>query len=113
MEIKTAKITSTKLGYEDHGILTFMIYVETDYYSVGIGGYALDRKDRKDATVYNRKTGELIAHILNTVEVENWEDLKGKYIRFKDMGHNQTIYEIGNIIKDKWFNMKEFFGGED
>ena len=28
MEIRNAKITSTMLGREDHGILTFMVFVE-------------------------------------------------------------------------------------
>ena len=27
-EIKNAKITSTQLGREDHGLMTFMIFVE-------------------------------------------------------------------------------------
>ena len=37
MEIKNACIIGTKLGREDHGILTFSIFVETDCYNVGIG----------------------------------------------------------------------------
>ena len=89
-----------------------MLYVDTNSYSVGIGGYALDYT-KGNVIKYNKKTGELIANILNTVGVNNWEDLKGKYIRFKDNGHNQIIYEIGNIIEDKWFNIKEFFEGEN
>lgn len=41
MEIKNAKITKTMLGREDHGIMTFMIFVHTDMYDVGVGGYAI------------------------------------------------------------------------
>ena len=42
MEIKNAKISSTMLGREDHGIMTFMIYIDGCVFSCGIGGYCLD-----------------------------------------------------------------------
>ena len=39
MEIRNAKITGTMLGREDHGIMTFMVYVDiSDSGSCGIGG---------------------------------------------------------------------------
>lgn len=47
MEIRNAKITGTKLGREDHGIMTFMIFVEFCGCACGIGGYALDEYDRE------------------------------------------------------------------
>lgn len=37
MEIKNAKISSTMLGREDHGIMTFMIYIDACGFSCGIG----------------------------------------------------------------------------
>ena len=110
MEIKNAKITGTKLGREDHGIFTFMIWVETDTFSTGIGGFGLDYFNKDDSKrVYEVKGLEAISSILDVVGVENWEDLIGKYIRIKYEGRNQPIYEIGNLIKDRWFNLKEFF----
>ena len=36
-------------------------------------------------------------------------DLKNKYIRVKSDGWGGTVTCIGNIIKDKWFNLKDFF----
>ena len=50
-----------------------------------------------------------IMKIMNTVGVEHWEDLKGKYVRCKTSGWGGTIDEIGNLIEDKWFNIREFF----
>lgn len=110
MEIKNAKITSTMLGREDHGIMTFMIWVELDSYTCGVGGYALDMYDRAaEKRVFTAKGLEAISKILEVVDVDEWEKLPGKYIRIKDNGWGSTIDEIGHLIKDKWFNLREFF----
>lgn len=115
MEIKNAKITSTMLGREDHGIMTFMIFVDISCHggSCGIGGYALDQYDSTLRTrVYSPKSMEIISKILEVVGVDSWEDLKGKYIRVKDEGWCSTINEIGNLMDDKWFNFRDFFSEE-
>lgn len=39
MKIKNAKISSTMLGREGHGIMTFMIYIDGDSFTCGVGGY--------------------------------------------------------------------------
>ena len=110
MEIRNAKITSTKLGREDHGIMTFMIFIECCGGGCGVGGYALDAYDKETKTrVYSPKSMEIVSKILNVVGVESWEDLPGKYIRFKDNGWGCTVDEIGNVIEDKWLNLREFF----
>lgn len=49
---------------------------------------------------------------MNVVGVKNWEDLKGKYIRIQTNGWGSTIDTIGNLMEDKWFNIKEFFGAD-
>ena len=54
MEVKNAKIVSTTLGKEDHGIMTFYI----------------------------------------TIEGHGW---------------GSTIDEIGNLIDEQWFNLRDFF----
>ena len=111
MEIKNAKITSTMLGREDHGIMTFMIFVEMDPCTCGVGGYALDMYDRAtEKRVFTAKGLEAISKILEVAGVDEWEQLPGKYIRVKDSGGwGSTIDEIGHLIKDKWFNLREFF----
>lgn len=110
MEIRNGKITSTKLGREDHGIMTFMIYVEFYGEGCGFGGYALDMWDKaSNKRVFTVKGMEAISEILDVVGVDYWEELPGKYIRVKDNGWGSTLDEIGNLMEEKWFNIREFF----
>lgn len=109
-EIKNAQITGTMLGREDHGIFTFMIYVKCEGWSCGVGGYALDYYNKElGERVYFAKSLEAVSKILDVVGVDKWEDLNGKYIRLKDNGWGSTVDEIGNLMEDKWFNLREFF----
>ena len=108
--IKNAKIRSTMLGREDHGIMTFMIYIDANGFSCGIGGYSLDEFDSTTKTrVFRAESMEAISKILEVVGVDKWEDLPGKYIRFEDNGLGSTVNKIGNIIDDKWFDMESYF----
>ncbi len=110
MEIRNAKITSTMLGREDHGIMTFMIFVEFGGCGCGVGGYALDGYDKvMDKRVFRAESMEAISKMLDVVGVDEWEKLPGTYIRIKDNGWGSTIDEIGNLMEDKWFNLREFF----
>lgn len=110
MEIRNAKITDTMLGREDHGILTFYIHIHFLGGTCGIGGYALDEYDKEAGyRVFKAASMEAISEILYTVGVDSWEDLPGKYIRFKDNGWGSSIDEIGNIVEEKWFNIRQFF----
>lgn len=114
MEIRNAKITSTMFGREDHGILTFMVFVEFGCSGCGIGGYAIDQYDRgTEKRVFSAKGLEAISKILEIVGVDKWEDLPNKYIRIKDNGWGSTIDEIGNLMEDKWFNIREFFANNN
>lgn len=108
--ISNARIRSTMLGREDHGIMTFMIYIDACNFSCGVGGFGLDKYDDNIKTrIFRAESMEAISKILDVVGVDKWEDLPGKYIRFEDNGWGSTITKIGNIINDKWFNMREFF----
>lgn len=110
MKINNAKIVGTRLGRQDHGILTFTVFIESEMFSCGVGGYALDEYGGKPGKrKYSAKGIEAISKILDTVGVDKWEDLLGKYIRFEDNGWGSTITKIGNIIEDKWFDLEEFF----
>lgn len=111
MKIKNAKIRSTMLGREDHGIMTFMIFIDADGFGCGIGGYSLDEFNSATQTrVFQAKYMEVISKILEVVGVDEWEDLPGKYIRFEDNGLGSTVTKIGNIIEEKWLDLEEFFG---
>ncbi len=108
--IKNARIQSTMLGREDHGVMTFMIYIDACDFSCGIGGFCLDEySDDIKARIFRAESMEVISEILDVVGVDKWEDLPGKYIRFEDNGRGSPITKIGNIINDKWFDMKGFF----
>lgn len=111
MMLKNARIKSTMLGREDHGIMTFMIYIEFDKGTTcGLGGWALDEYNPTTKTrLFKIESMELLSKILDVVGVERWEDLPGKYIRFEDRGWGSTIDKIGNIIEDKWLDLREFF----
>lgn len=111
MTIKNAQIEYTKLGREDHGIMTFIIGIKFDSCChVGIGLYALDGYDKETKTrVFTAKSMEAVSKVLEVVGVDYWEDLPGKYIRIKDRGWGKTVDEIGNLMEDKWFNLREFF----
>lgn len=109
-EIRNAKITDTMLGREDHGIMTFMLYLEWGASVCGYGGYAIDQYDREeDKRVFSASGLEAISKILEVVGVKTWEELKGKYIRIEDNGWGETIDKIGNLMEEKWFNIREFF----
>ncbi len=109
MEIKNAKITSTMLGIEDHGIMTFFLNLDYGGSSQGAGGYSLDEYSKEQDRRIGGSSGcELIRSILEIVGVETWEDLPGKHIRARaDRG---KVYTIGNVLKDEWLDFGDFFG---
>lgn len=77
-------IRSTRLGYQDHGILTADLNVEWAGGGVSVGGFVLDKPRDRDASDYTREGTayglDQIIRILETVGVERWEDLKGQQI---------------------------------
>lgn len=111
--IRNAKITETKLGREDHGILTFYLAIEWGGAACCVGGYCLDYYDREtEKRIYSAKGLEAIANVLETVGVDNWEDLPGKLIRIYEQGRGEPIKRIGNIMEEKWFDFGAFFKSE-
>ena len=107
--IENAKITDVSISMADHGCLTFTIYVQGAVYACGFGGYAIGH-GYLGADYWDGNGAGLVAmmKIMDVVEVEKWEHLKGKLVRVKynSSGH---ITEIGNIIANKWFNIADFF----
>lgn len=101
-----AKITDTFLGFEDHGIFTFCLYLYYDHCHQGYGHYSLEESGK--GYPY---TTEVIMEILKVVGVTKWEDLKGKLIRIRvsGAGCETKIEAIGNILEDEWFNFEKFY----
>ena len=109
-EILNVKITSVTISMRDHGCLTFGVTVEGAGFGCTIGGYAIGH-GYLGAEQFDATDAGLVAimKIMDTVGVERWEDLKGQYARIKTEGWGSRITCIGNILKNKWFDLKEFF----
>lgn len=86
MHKEIAKITSTALGYEDHGILSSMLFVDYGGGTCqGIGGYSLDEPTHDaDGKFLGRRGSaygcEFIARTLKACGVDSWEKIKGRTI---------------------------------
>lgn len=111
METVNAKITKATLFIEDHGILTFYVFLEWLGGGQGLGGYALDQYDRDQK---KRSIGHgpgLIAmrRIMETVGVTAWDKLDGQLCRVQHDGWGSSRAPIiGHILDDKWFDLKKF-----
>jgi hypothetical protein len=76
-----AKVTSTMLGYEDHGILT--AYLQLDFGGSGqaAGGYGFDEYDREnDRRVAGACGMEFVAGVIRACGVDRWEKVAGRTV---------------------------------
>jgi len=107
--IRNVKITDTRLTMRENGCLAFHIYFEGQC-SGGFGGYVLGH-GYLGADHFDADGSGLVAmmKIMDVVGVEDWEALPGKYLRIVDPGLGGVTTKIGNIIKDKWFDIDAFF----
>lgn len=112
-EIINMKIRNTSLTMADHGVLTFYISLEGDGHGLIYGGYIIGNGYLGAKEFHGSVNGiEALMRIMDTVGVERWEDLSGKYVRVVRDGWGSTISKIGNIIEDKWFDAEEFFSDD-
>lgn len=107
--IVNGKIIKTELGTKDIPVFTCSLWIEMESGVCSFGGYALD--------TYNKEKGErvgtaigfsAIMKLMEVLEVGNWEDLKGTYVRCK-INADTSISHIGHLMKDKWFSFGVFF----
>lgn len=109
-EILNAKITNVSITMADHGCLTFWVTLDGGGWGVSVGGYCIGHgylgAENFDSTGLGL---EAMMRIMDTVGVSRWEDLKGQYVRAEVEGLGGTVTKIGNILKDKWFDVDEFF----
>ena len=110
-EIINMQIKNVTLTMADHGCLTFFLTLEGGGYGVNVGGYCIGHGflGSKDFRVDNGAGLVAIMNIMNVIGVERWEDLKGHYCRIESESWGSTIHKIGNILEDKWFDLKDFF----
>lgn len=103
-----ARIDSTMLGIEDHGVMTCFLHLRSGASGQGFGGFGLDGpySEKYKERLPNKLCGFWIKRILEVVGVDKWEDLKGKYIRVDGEDYGE-IFGIGHITDDKWFYPKK------
>lgn len=108
--IENAQISSVSISMADHGVLTFTIFVKGHGWGCSLGNY-MNGVGHLGAKEWKGNGSAIVAmmKIMDTVGVTKWEDLPGKFIRVKTSGWGSTNDEIGNIIEDKWFNLREFY----
>lgn len=108
--VENAKITSVDLSMADYGVLTIRIGLEGARWGCVFGGYVIG-KGYLDADEFEGYASgiEAIMRIMDTVGVENFNDMKNKYVRVATKGWGDSIKIIGNIIKNKWFDIDSFF----
>lgn len=104
MVVENAKIHSTFLGYEDHGILTASIELRFEGGGQSFGGWSFDEPIEHGTSRPRKATpvcGEFIRSI--TSLFGKWESLPGQYVRmYKHEGHPGPIIAIGHIVEDRW-----------
>ena len=111
-KIENALITNVDLSMADHGCLTLVMTLEGDSWGAVYGGYCLGHGYLSAADDFFDGSAvgmEYLIRIMDTVGVEKFQDLKGKYIRVATKGWGDPVKIIGNIIKDKWFDAETFF----
>ena len=78
---KVARIKSTHLGAEDHGILTAYLHCEGDGWGIGVGGYGLDAPVEVDGKFSHREPTaygfDHVIQMMRTVGAASWEKLPG------------------------------------
>ena len=111
--IFNVKITDTQISMANHGCLMFWLILEGNNWGIGFGGYCIGH-GYLDADEFKAESGdglEAMMMIMDTVGVERWEDLKGKFIRAELDGNKCN--RIGNIMENKWFDIEKFFNDKN
>jgi len=105
MKVKNAVIKRTFLGIEDHGMMTYFLYLEGDGWYQGFGGHCCD----------GIFLAESMRKVLETLKIDSWEELSGTYVRIE--GEHSKIHRIGHILEDRWYDItkhgKEFDNGSN
>lgn len=100
IETINAKITSTQLGVEDHGIMTAFLFLDYGDRTQCFGGYCLGTPEKPDVSL-----AKFITRVIEVVGVCNWEDLPGKVIRVKQ--EHTKVHQIGHFLKEEWYDPSE------
>lgn len=106
-------IDKPDLSMQDHGCLILSLPMSGGAICVVYGGYCLGNGYLgADEFRGSAKGMEYIMRIMDTIGVEKFNDLNGKYCRIATKGWGDTVKIIGHITDDKWFDPEEFFKDE-
>lgn len=94
---ENARIKSTSLGYEGHGILTFYLYLEGAGWGCGFGGLRSD----------GQGLGAALKAIFAVLGVDSWEKVAGQLVRAKTEGPGGKVRAIGHIVENRWVTIEE------
>lgn len=111
-ELLNAKITNVSLNMKNHGCVTLDICLDGHGWGVVYGGYCLGKGylGAEDNFFKGSAQGmEAIIRIMDTIGVDDLDNMVGKYVRVASKGLGSSIKIIGNIIEDKWFDYESFF----
>jgi hypothetical protein len=103
-EIRNARIESTHLGYEGHGILTCSIVLDYGGAMQSFGGYAFDEYNeaRKRRIVASAFGLAFVAELLRVVGADAYEKLVGMPCRADaSLGR---VHRLGNLLRDEWLD---------
>ena len=113
-KIVNARIVKTMLGFEKEiGVCTWNITLETSDFYTTFGGRRIDVIDKKTGEVSGDSLGlTSLLRMLQALEISTWEELKDKYIRVQleiDSTGACRLVAVGHLMKDTWFNLREFY----
>lgn len=98
---RIAKIESTFLGFEDHGVLTATLHCNYGGSAQGVGGFVMSTRNQSTGRVEaHPAAGEFVIGILRACGVRQWEHLKGRTIFAlfaPDAGWNDQPIGIENL----------------
>lgn len=98
---KIAKIKSTFLGIEDHGLLTAWLTLDGGGWGQGAGGYTLDGKPEEGShdRVPHAACGAFVAGVLRACGVRSWEEVAGRtvYAYYSDESLHSLVIGIGPL----------------
>lgn len=100
---QNAVIESVSLCDDEHGGLTFWLFLDYGGSAQGFGGFGFGPDDGPPLVFAHLALRE----VLRVVGARKWEDLKGKTCRAE--GTWSGVTGIGHITKDVWFRPEEAF----
>lgn len=111
IETKNARITDCFLGFEDHGIFTFLLRLDYGGGGQGFGNYALDEWSEKDGKRVGSAVGcSLIMELFTTLGVTHWGALRNLPVRVR--ASHSKVYAIAPFIGGDWLDIEEFFSNQ-